>query len=163
VVYWIDLFTRKEYCDVLVESLAYCQQEKGLLIYGWCIMPSHVHLIIGTRAEPMQDILRDLKSFTSRKLRKELAKHPQESRKEWMQWMFERAGKRNSNNKNWQLWQQHNQPIELSENSMIDERVSYLHNNPVEAGFVGKAEHWNYSSAQRYAGRTGKLEVIMLL
>jgi len=32
----------------------------------------------------------------------------------------------------------------------------------VEAGFVSKAEHWNYSSAQRYAGRMGKLEVILL-
>ena len=66
VVHWIDVFTRKVYCDKLQESLEYCQQEKGLVLYAWCIMPSHVHLIMGTNKEPMQNILRDFKSFTSR-------------------------------------------------------------------------------------------------
>jgi len=45
VVSWVDVFTRKEYSDILIESLRYCQQEKGLVIYGWCIMSNHVHLI----------------------------------------------------------------------------------------------------------------------
>ena len=56
-VNWIDLFTRKEYCYTLTESLEYCQKEKDLIVYAWCIMPSHVHLIIGTKGKPMQDIL----------------------------------------------------------------------------------------------------------
>lgn len=83
VVNWIDLFTRPAYRDQLLESLRYCQQEKGLLIYGWCIMPSHMHLIIGTDDKPMEDILRDFKSFTSRKLKDAIRNNPQESRKEW--------------------------------------------------------------------------------
>ena len=110
----------------------------------------------------MQDILRDLKSFTSRNLNEAIKTHPQESRKEWMIWMMERAGKRNGNNNDWQLWQQHNQPIELNTNEMMDQRLDYLHHNPVEAGFVSEPEHWRYSSAIDYAGGKGLLDVCFI-
>jgi REP element-mobilizing transposase RayT len=158
-VHWIDLFVRSAYAKTVLESIRHCQREKGLEVYGWCIMPSHLHLIIGTVKKPMQDILRDLKAHTSRKLREEISTHPTESRKEWMVWMMERAGRKNSNNSDWQLWQQHNQPIELSDARMMDQRVEYLHMNPVEAGFVREAEHWQWSSAIDYAGGKGLLSV----
>ena len=116
VVYWIDVFIREDYRTILIESLKFCQTEKGLELYGWCLMPSHVHLIMGSRKNPMEDILRDFKSYTSKKLREAIQNHPGESRKEWMIWMMKSAGKRNSNNNDWQFWQQHNQPIELSTN-----------------------------------------------
>jgi len=59
VVYWLDVFIRNEYKDILIDNLKYCQEKKGLEIYAWCIMTSHVHLIIGTTGEKMEDILRD--------------------------------------------------------------------------------------------------------
>jgi REP element-mobilizing transposase RayT len=104
-VKWIDLFTIKDYCEILLESIRYCQREKGLIVYSYVIMPSHVHLIIGTKSKNMRDIIRDLKSFTSRKIKEEIKTHPQESRREWLLQMFEQAGLNNGNNKNWQLWQ----------------------------------------------------------
>ncbi len=52
VINWIDLFIRNVYKDVIVDSLRFCQKEKGLELYGWCIMTSHVHLIIGTTGNP---------------------------------------------------------------------------------------------------------------
>ena len=45
VINWIDLFIRNEYKDILINSLRFCQKEKELELYGWCIMTSHVHLI----------------------------------------------------------------------------------------------------------------------
>ena len=45
-VQWVDVFVRKKYSEVLIESLSFCQKQKGLIIHAWCIMPSHVHLII---------------------------------------------------------------------------------------------------------------------
>ncbi len=158
-VHWIDLFTRKMYCDRLVESIKYCQKEKDLILYAWCIMPSHVHLIMGTRGMPMQDILRDLKSYTSRIIKEDIHKNAYESRKEWLQWMFSKAGKRNGNNYNWQLWQQNNHPIELSTKEMIDQKLEYLHYNPVSAGYVESPEHWMYSSARTYYGKQGLIEI----
>lgn len=158
-IHWIDVFTRKIYCDEVVESLKYCQQEKDLILHAWCIMPSHIHLIMSTKGEMMQNILRDLKSYTSRRIKDKINKSPNESRREWMQWMFHRAGVRNGNNKNWQLWQQDNHPIELSSNAMIDQKLEYLHNNPVEAGYVDSPEYWLYSSARNYYGKQGLLEI----
>jgi putative transposase len=159
-VYWIDALTRNEYKDIIIDSLKYCIEEKDLDLYAWVIMrsaaqPNHVHLIIGTRGEPLQNIMRDLKKFTSKKIVEAIRNNPQESRREWMIWMFERAGKKNSNNEVIQFWQQHNQPIELTTAAMIKQKLEraanrYLHQNPVIAGFVRQPQDWVYSSAVDY-------------
>jgi len=73
-------------------------------------MSSHVHVIIGSKGERMEDIIRDLKKHTAKAILKAIAENQQESRREWMLWMFERAGKRNSNNTTYQFWQQHTNP-----------------------------------------------------
>lgn len=110
----------------------------------------------------MQDILRDFKSFTSRSIKEEIKNHPGESRREWLIWMMERAGIKNGNNNTWQLWQQHNQPIELNTNKMLDQRLDYLHLNPVISGFVYKPEHWKYNRAIDYSGRKRLLDVCVI-
>jgi putative transposase len=92
--------------------------------------------------------------------------HPcnhQESRRDLLLWLFERAGKSNSNNTNYQFWQQHNKPVELSTNEMLEQRLNYIHNNPVEAGIVSEPEHYLYSSAINYAGLPEKLLEIILI
>lgn len=87
---------------------------------------------------------------------------PQESRKEFLIWMMKRAGTKNSNVQNAQFWQQNNQPIELWSAKVIDQKVAYVHENPVEAGFVLEPEYWKYSSAVDYAGGKGLLEIEFL-
>lgn len=161
-VHWIDVFTREHYCNFILESLRYCQKEKGLIIYAWVIMPSHIHLIIGTDEKPMQDILRDFKSFTSRGLKEEISNNMQESRKEWLLNAFTKAGKANGNNIDWQFWQQQNHPIELSDNSILEQKLNYLHNNPVVARYVEEPEYWIWSSAKDYCGQKGLLDVALI-
>lgn len=162
VVYWIDLFTRSDYCSVLMDSLAYCEKNKGLRLYAYCIMPSHVHLIIGSDKEPLANIMRDFKSFTSGSLRKAIGEHIAESRKEWLLWMMKRAGEKSSHHNDFQLWQEGNHPIELRTPAIAEQKLNYLHNNPVEAGFVYKAEDWRYSSASNYLNLQSEREVILL-
>lgn len=162
VVHWIDLFTRSAYRQILIDSLKFCQENKGLILYAWCIMTNHVHLIIGTNDRPMEGILRDMKSFTSRKLKEAIIDNAEESRKKWIIWMMKQTGNKNRNNLEWQLWQQHNQPIELSNGNLISQRLDYLHNNPVKAGFVQNPEDWLYSSAGDYCGRKGFLDVVLI-
>ena len=110
-------------------------------------MPSHVHMIIGSNKNKMEDIVRDMKSHTSTAMRKAIRNNAQESRKEWIIWMCERAGKKNGNNNGWQFWQQHNQPLVIKDQEMFDKTLEYIHLNPVVAGFVNKHEDWKYSSA----------------
>ncbi len=70
------------------------------------------------------------------KLQEIFIDNPQESRKEWLLWMMEKAGEKNSNIKNRQFWQQHNKPIELWSSKVIEQKMNYIHNNPVKSGFV---------------------------
>jgi REP element-mobilizing transposase RayT len=85
VVQWVDVFTRKEYADILVGSLKFCQTSKGLNVHAWCIMSNHLHLIVSAK-EPnkLSDILRDFKKFTSSQILKAIAENNKESRKNWM-------------------------------------------------------------------------------
>ncbi len=163
VVYWLDVFTRIEYRNILLESIRHCQDEKGLNVGAWCIMTNHAHMIIGSEGKSnLEDIIRDMKSYTSRHIRKYMENNPLESRKDWMIWMMQRAGKKKSNNKDFQFWQQHNHPIELASNELIEQRLDYIHNNPVKAGFVETPSDWLYSSARDYEGRKGLLEIFYL-
>jgi putative transposase len=125
-------------------------------------MPSHVHLIMGSTGNPMANILRDLKRHTSEELHKAIKTTPVESRREWMLKMMTEAGTLNGNNCGFQLWQQHNQPIELLNIQMAHQKLEYIHSNPVEAGFVSRAEDWLYCSAPDYYDGKGLLEVKVL-
>lgn len=82
VVEWVDVFTRKEYRDIIIESLKFCQKEKELLLHGWCIMSNHVHLIASAKNENLSDILRDFKKFTSKKIIAAIEKSETESRRD---------------------------------------------------------------------------------
>lgn len=159
-VQWVDVFTRRIYKNILIDSLQYCIDNKGLVIHAWCIMSNHVHLIIGTRQEKMQHIVRDMKKFASKQIFEKISTNPQESRKEWMMRIFKEAGKQNGNNKNIQFWQQHNHPVELYNAKLIDQKVDYIHQNPVKAGWVHKPQHYIYSSAPDYAGKGNGLLII---
>jgi REP element-mobilizing transposase RayT len=161
-VYWLDVFTRPVYKGIFVDSVNHCIKEKGLIVYAWVLMTSHVHMIIGTEREKMQDILRDLKMYTSKKIIDAIKETPVESRREWLLWMLERAGKKNGNNKKYQFWQQHNKPIELYDNKIIEQKLNYLHNNPVEEDYVNEPYEYKYSSAIDYSGGKGMVDVVLI-
>ncbi|MEN0054101.1 MAG: transposase [Mucilaginibacter sp.] len=162
VIRWIDVLTRREYKDIIVDSLKYSIENKGLQLYAWVIMSNHVHLIIGTNNKPMQDILRDIKRHTSKAIIKAISENLQESRREWMLWFFEREGKNNVNNERYQFWQQGSHPVELSSNGIMDQKLEYLHSNPVTAGWVNEPEQYLYSSAIDYAGGKGLIDIVLI-
>ncbi|MFP5041933.1 transposase [Parasediminibacterium sp. JCM 36343] len=96
-VYWMDVFVREKYFATVVESLDYCRKNKGLEIYGWCIMPSHIHLIIRAKDNNPDSLLGKFKEYTSKQLIKQIQENNEESRKEWLLWMMQRAASQNSN------------------------------------------------------------------
>ena len=158
-VQWVDTLTRPKYKDIIIDSLKYCQKHKGLILYAYVIMTNHVHLIAAAQDHfKLTDIIRDLKKHTSKTILAEID-HPSESRQSWMLWIFKQTGTKNTNNKNYQFWQQDNRPIELSTNEMIDQRLEYLHMNPVKEGFVKDPENYVYSSAGNYCDEIGLIEI----
>jgi putative transposase len=161
-VQWVDVFTRSIYSDIVVQSLQYCIDQKGLVLHAWVIMPNHLHMVISRRGESsLSDIIRDFKKFTSSKI-VEAINSPTESRRNWMQWLFKSAGKQNANNTNFQFWQQENHPIELESAKFTRQKIEYIHENPVRAKFVDVAQRYVYSSAKDYAGERGLLPISIL-
>jgi REP element-mobilizing transposase RayT len=163
VVYWVDVFTRDEYRNILIDSWKHCQKEKGLVIHAWIIMTNHIHMIVSKNGETLlQDIMRDMKKYTSLKILSAIRNNEKESRREWMLQLFSEAGKTNSNNKDFQFWKQDNHPFILFTEKFFDQKINYLHENPVRAGLVNQAEDWTYSSAADYCGKRRK-EIVELV
>jgi putative transposase len=152
VVQWVDVFTRSEYADIVVDSLNFCKKEKSLRIHAWCIMSNHLHLIISATegGPPLSDILRDFKKFTSVKIIKSIEGNSKESRRGWMLWIFKSAGENNKRNLKYQFWQQDNHPEECSDFKMLETKIIYLHENPVRAGMTRTESEYVYSSAIDY-------------
>src|SRR6266516_5875037 len=113
-------------------------------------MTNHLHMIISATGNSLSNIMRDFKKHTSLQL-KDTITNNSESRKEWMMERFTKAGKANSNNDNFQFWQQDNHPLLLNNPVIANQKLDYIHYNPVTAGFVEAPEHYLYSSAGDYS------------
>ena len=161
VLGWIDVFTRKNHKITIINSLKYCQKEKGLEIFGYCLMPSHLHLL--ARAEgafTLSEILRDFKKFTCKAIIKQIISEP-ESRRDWMLEYFKRAGSDLKGIKEYKFWQDGNHPEEITSNKFFDEKLAYIHNNPVKELIVERPEDYFFSSARNYAGLSNYLDIIL--
>ncbi len=164
IVGWVDVFARDEYRNILIDSLNYCIAKKGLVIHAWVIMTNHVHIIISRKGViPLEDIMRDMKKFTSVEIIHAIENSSTEIRKEWMLKLFETYGKANSNNVKFQFWQQDNHPVELNSNKEIEQTLDYIHENPVKQGFTNSPECYDWSSAIDYSGGKGLVAIEMLV
>ena len=110
-------------------------------------MPSHIHFITYSENGEISSVLRDMKSFTAKQLIKSISENPQESRKEWMLNKFKYFGRISPQKQEMQFWKHDNHPFYLFSNKMIQQKVDYIHFNPVEAGFVNHPYEWKMSSA----------------
>lgn len=164
VVGWADVFTRDIYRDIVLNSLRFCQQNQGLVIHAWVLMTNHLHLICSFRGiqEPAL-VLKNMKSFTAMKLIDAVINNPKESRREYLLNLFEAEGKKSSSNVRFKFWEHENHPIQLDSDIIFNQKINYLHWNPVTAGFVTEPWHWQYSSAINYMmGQKGLLDIVML-
>ena len=159
VVDWVDVFTRTGYRMVVTDSLNYCIENKGLDVFAWCLMSNHLHLVCrATDEKRISDIIRDFKKFTAKAILEKIQKEP-ESRRDWMLYRFEFAGKFDNRISKYRFWQDTNHAIQLDNNEMIDQKINYTHDNPVRSMIVGRQEDYLYSSARDYAGEKGLVNV----
>ena len=126
-------------------------------------MTNHLHLIFRSiQGQKPELLLGDFKRFTSNEIIKAIKNNPRESRREWLIEHFEKAALKSSNVNKCQFWRHDNKPIELWSNKVIDEKINYIHNNPVDEGLVFRPEDYVYSSARDYSGEKGLLDVIVI-
>jgi len=145
VVGWLPVFTTAACCDILVRSLAYCRQHKGLKIYGWVILDNHFHAVLA--APELSNVLRDLKSFTAKQILQQI----QDEGRDWLfqQLRFQRLAHKTQDH---QVWQEGSHPQAILSDEMMLQKLDYLHNNPIQRGWVVAPEHWRFSSAHAWLG-----------
>ena len=159
---WIDVFTRLNQKHSIIHALKYCQQKKGLEIYAYCIMSSHIHLLCkATEGFILSDVIRDFKKFASKKIIQLIQNEP-ESRREWMLDYFEKACKHLKRKQQYKVWQNGYHAEIVESNWFIKQKVNYIHNNPVMEKIVTSPEDYYFSSARNYAELDNDLDVILL-
>lgn len=156
---WVDIFTRRELKLTIIDSLKYCQKNKGLIIHAWCLMHSHLHMIAGTKqGYDLSAILRDMKKFTAKEIIQKVNDEP-ESRREWMLHRFAFNAKYKKRITNYKVWQDGNRAKQIITSAFMKQKLEYIHNNPVEEMVVEEPQEYLFSSARDYAGVKGLLDV----
>ena len=143
VLHWIPVFTRPQTVEIILDSLRFLMQE-GLKVHAYVVLENHLHLILQS-SQLDKDIAR-LKSFTARKLLDYLA-------------FYKKAHK---NDRTYQFWQEGVHPELIQSDSIMRQKIDYIHHNPVKRGYVDLAEHWRYSSARNYNGENELIEICKL-
>lgn len=162
-VNWVDLFTRQGLRKIITDSLNYCQKHKGLEVYAYCLMPSHLHLMCRAQddEQKLYEIIRDFKKFTSKKIVEYIQENP-ESRREWLLEMFQKACEDLTRDQQYKVWQDGYHAEMLTSNKFIYQKLNYIHMNPVKDGLVENAWDYMFSSARNYADMQGPVEVVVL-
>lgn len=159
---WVDVFTRLNQKQNIIEALKYCQNNKGLEIYSYCIMSSHIHILCkGTNGFVLSDIIRDFKKFTAKKIIQTILNEP-ESRREWMLDFFKKSCENLKRNQEYKVWQNGYHAEHIYSDSFIKQKVEYIHNNPVKDKIVANPEDYYFSSARNYAVLENDLEIVVL-
>jgi putative transposase len=147
IVGWVNLFDREVYKQIVIDNLKYCQEKEQLEIFAYVVMSNHIHLVCRRMDNDLNELLGRFKSYTSKQFLKEIKENPQESRKEWLLKLFEEYAKANKQYSTFHIWQYTSHPVYLYSLEFIKQKINYIHQNPVKAGYVFEAEHYKYSSA----------------
>ena len=158
VVDWVDIFSRKVYRDILLESMDYCRRSKGMKNWGYVVMTNHMHCIWQARENNLPDIIRDFKRHTSQQILKTISQI-QESRKDWILKRFEFAAMRSIRSSKYQFWENNNHAEVIMTPGFFQQKLNYIHQNPVKAGWVEQPGDWLYSSARNYLGLKGLIDI----
>ncbi len=153
IVGWVDLFSRRECRDIVIESMKYCQENKGLSVHAYVIMSSHIHVIWSAEENSidLSSIVRDFKRYTANQIIK-WVEDKKESRRDWLKVVFRYYAQFNNRNRKYQIWQQNNMAKELIHPRFTRRILDYIHMNPVVDHLVEKEEDYLYSSARNYLG-----------
>ncbi|MGM0587290.1 MAG: REP-associated tyrosine transposase [Bacteroidota bacterium] len=149
-----SLFSDPELAEIILQSLEFQQAERGLKLYAYVIMHNHLHLI--AQSTDLASKLRKLKSYTARRMVDSLRVR---NRSYLLRNL--RLPANRGDGTAYRIWQKGFHPKQIGSHEIMLQKLAYIHDNPVKAGFVAKAEHWRYSSAGNYQGQSGLIPITL--
>lgn len=161
---WVDIFIRPVYKEVIANALNRFIREKGFTVYAWCLMSNHLHLVAeAKKGTGLAVIEKEFKKYTTQAILEAIDLEP-ELRRHWMLERFELCSKSLKKLEKFQLWQDCSNPvfIDFKQVYKLQERILYVHENPVRDKIVYRPDDYIFSSASDYAGRKGLVNVTVL-
>jgi len=137
---WYYIFDRHNRFKILEDSFVYCQQHKGLKIYAFVFMLNHLHFI--AQAPDLIGVVRDMKSFLSHEMQKNIIATEPNILK-----LFK------INDKKYKFWQAGNYPIAIESDKFYNQKYDYIIYNPIARGYVSQPEDWRWSSVSKMSNR----------
>ena len=150
---WLPVFTRPETVNIIFQSWRYLQHQADFKLYAYVILENHLHCVAAS--ENLAADVQRFKSYTAREIIAYLQATNAQRLLDLLKF-FKRAHKTQST---YQLWEEGSHPQLIESESVMRQKVDYIHYNPVKRGYVDKPEDWRYSSARVYAGQPGLMEV----
>lgn len=145
-VKWLPLFNNPQIAGILIDSLRFLVSSQRLHIYAYVIMENHLHLVAA--ADNLSKEIANFKSFTARKsIDTYLERNNQFILRQLVIYIMD-----HKTDRPYQFWQEGSHPQRISDQAMVQQKVEYIHHNPVRRGFVDLPEHWRYSSARNATG-----------
>ena len=157
IVEWMPIFSKPELVAILLDSLRFLQAQQRLTLHSYVIMENHLHLI--ATAEDLSKEIGHFKSFTARSIVDWLQEHL--SKSYWLE-RLAAAKQAHKTRQRYQVWQEGSHPQMISSEQMLQQKIDYIHYNPVKRGYVDDPAHWRYSSYRNYRGEAGLLPVTIL-
>jgi REP element-mobilizing transposase RayT len=153
IVNWLPLFSNPAIVQIVINSLGFLQAQDRLKIIAYVIMENHIHLV--AFGKELAKELGDFKSFTAR----QSIDYYQQQGNAFILDQLAYNKLPNRIDREYQFWQEGVHPQQIKDETMLRQKVDYIHNNPVRRGYVELPEHWRYSSARNFLGMEGVLEV----
>ena len=156
IVDWLPIFSIPAAVQLVLDSLIFLQDERDFKLYSYVVMENHMHLI--ARSDELQKCMREFKSFTARQIvdHLSLCGHSLYLRK------LEKLKLTHHHDSDFQFWQEGYHPKQIDNDKIMEQKMGYIHNNPVKRGYVDQPEHWRYSSARNYAGEQALIPVTLV-
>lgn len=153
MVGWVPVFTRPAAVQIVFDSWNHLREKEGFKLYGYVILENHLHLIAS--APDLSNAVKSFKMYTARQIVDLLEKNNARILLRQL-----RALKlRHKTKSDYQVWQEGSKPKQIIDDTMMHQKLEYVHMNPVERGYVDEPVHWRYSSARNYAGMKGLIDV----
>ena len=153
VMEWLPVFTRPETVQIVLDCWRYQKKHADLKLYGYVVLENHLHFV--AQAKNLNKCVSSFKSFTARQIIDHLQAHHVEQFLTRLRFS-KRAHKVD---REYQFWQEGIHAELIFSETMMREKLDYIHANPVKRGYVNLPEHWRYSSAANYAGLEGLIDI----
>ena len=157
VIEWIPVFGNPAIAGIIIDSLRFLHEQRRMTLHAYVIMENHLHLIAS--ATDLSKEIGDFKSFTARACIKWFEEHE----RKWILKKLHFHKAPHKTGQEFQFWQEGSHPQCVQNEAMLQNKLEYIHNNPIERGYVDEPGHWRYSSYRNYLGLDAILPVSPLV